>query len=147
MAKGDELMKNYPWRLIRLGLIPAVTVLSIVAGCAPTKITTGTFVQVKRLGSDLQRGVSTMMDVRRVLGAPKGFGNAMFPFDPNPREVWFYDDIEATDYSSEGEGVLRVHLRQQVLLVFFESEREVFDGYMWFSNAGTAEEVQQKSYP
>ena len=30
-------------------------------------------------------------------------------------------------------GILRMDVRQQILLVFFEEG--VFDGYMWFSNA------------
>jgi hypothetical protein len=140
MGEGDEMMWNHPWHTGRWGLFLTLTALFIVAGCAPTKVTTEAFVHVNRLGSDLQRGVSTKMDVHRILGAPTGFGNAMFPTDPNPREVWFYDDVEATGYRSEGKGVLRVHVRQQVLLVFFE--RGVFDGYMWFSNAGTAEEKE-----
>jgi hypothetical protein len=109
----------------------------LVAGCASQKATTGAFVQVSLIDTELRRGVSTKMDVNRVLGAPKGFGSAVLPTDPNPREVWFYDDIELTDFKSEGEGVLRVNVRQQVLLVFFK--KGVFDGFMWFSNAGKAE--------
>jgi hypothetical protein len=103
-------------------------------------MTTGAFIQVNRLDNELQRGVSTKMDVQQILGAPEGFGSAILPTDPKPREVWFYDDIEATDFKSEGEGIMRVKVRQQILLVFFE--KGVFDGYMWFSNAGTAETQQ-----
>lgn len=109
---------------------------ALVAACAPTKVTTGAFTQVGRLENELQRGVSTKMDVRRVLGAPKGSGSAVLPTNPKPREVWFYDDIEVTGMKGEGGGVIRVNVRQQILLVFFE--REIFDGFMWFSNAGVA---------
>ncbi len=108
----------------------------LLAGCAPSKFTTGAFTQVNRLESDLQRGTSTKMDVRRVLGAPKGMGNAVFHPDPTPRAVWFYDDLEMTDSQSVGGGVLQVWIRQQILLVYFKDE--VFDGFMWFSNAGVA---------
>jgi hypothetical protein len=73
------------------------------------------------------------MDVQRALGAPKGLGGAVFPTDPKRREVWFYDDIELTDFKSEGERGLKANVRQQVLLVFFK--KGVFDGFMWFSNA------------
>lgn len=134
------MMRNHPQNPGRWGLFLALTALYIVGGCAPTKVTSGAFVHVNRVGIDFQRGVSTKMDVQRILGAPTGFGNAIFPTDPNPREVWYYDDIEVTDIKSEGEGVVRANVRQQILLIFFK--REVFDGYMWFSNAGTAEAKQ-----
>jgi len=121
-----------------LSLVLAFLASVLVAGCAASqKVTTGAFVQVNLLDTEFRRGVSTKMDVQRVLGAPKGFGSAVLPTDPNPREVWFYDDIELTDFKSEGQGMLRVNVRQQVLLVFFE--KGVFDGFMWFSNAGKAE--------
>lgn len=75
------------------------------------------------------------MDVRRVLGAPKGMGGAVIPTDPVAREVWFYSDIEITGMSG-ATGVVRANMRQQILLVFFQ--REVLDGFVWFSNAGVA---------
>ncbi len=103
---------------------------SLLVGCAP-KVTTGAFTQVSRIESELHKGVSTKMDVRRVLGTPKGSGNAVLPIDPKPREVWYYEDIEVTDIKLEG-GLYRANARQQILLVFFNEE--VFDGYMWFSN-------------
>lgn len=116
---------------------------ALAAGCAPKKVTTGAFTQLSRLESELQRGMSTKMDVQRVLGAPDGFGNAVLPvgvkmsFDPKPREVWYYSDIELTGMKGEGGGVIRVNVRQQILLVYFDEG--VFDGFMWFSNAGAAE--------
>ena len=58
------------------------------------------------------------------------------PTDTKPREVWYYEDIEATDYKSE-EGILTMSMRQQILLIFFE--RGVFDGYMWTTNAAKVE--------
>lgn len=77
------------------------------------------------------------MDVKRVLGAPEGFGNAILPTDSKPRDVWYYEDIELTNFERDVGGVFRVNMRQQVLLVFFK--KGVFDGFMWFSNAGKAE--------
>lgn len=116
-------------------MLSIVLVGALIAGCAPKK-TTGAFTQVSRLETEMQRGVSTKPDVRRVLGTPNGFGSAVLPTDPRPREVWYYDDIEVTDTKVERGGVIRANVRQQILLVFFE--REVFDGFMWFSNAGVA---------
>lgn len=117
--------------------------VTLVAGCAPKKVTTGAFTQLSRLESELQRGVSTKMDVQRVLGAPDGFGSAALPvgpkfsFDLTLREVWYYSDIEVTGMKGEGGGVIRLNVRQQILLVYFDEG--VFDGFMWFSNAGPAE--------
>jgi len=117
---------------------------ALVAGCAG-QATTGAFTQTNRIAGELQRGVSTRMDVRRVLGTPKGSGNAVFPFptDWKPREVWYYEDLEVTDVRKEGMdgkggGIWRASVRQQILLVFFE--KGVFDGFMWWSNAGDAKE-------
>ena len=125
--------------LAGLGLLSVLFASAPVAGCA-TKVTTGAFTQVGRLEGELQRGISTKMDVRRLLGAPKGTGGSALPPDSRPREVWFYQDIEVTDIRSEGKGILRMNQRQQVLLVFFE--KEVFDGFMWFSNAAVATVAQ-----
>lgn len=64
---------------------------------------------------------------------PSGSGSALFPPDSKPREVWFYQDLEVIDTKNQGHGVVRANMRQQILLVFFE--KEVFDGFMWYSNA------------
>lgn len=118
------------------GMVSMVLVGALITGCAPKKVTTGAFTQASRLETEIQRGVSTKADVRRMLGSPNGFGSAVLPTDPRPREVWYYDDIEVTDTNVQRGGVIRATVRQQILLVFFE--REVFDGFMWFSNAGAA---------
>jgi hypothetical protein len=107
----------------------------LMAGCA-AKVTTGVFPPVDNLEKQIQRGISTKMDVQKLLGAPDGLGSALFPIDPHPRKVWYYDDIETTDFQSEKGGILRVNVRQQILLVFFKNG--VFDGFMWFSNSGMA---------
>jgi hypothetical protein len=71
------------------------------------------------------------MDVRRVLGAPKGMGGAIIPAYRMQREFWYYEDIEMKDIKKV-EGVLKVNMRQQVLFVSFD--KGVYDGYMWFTN-------------
>lgn len=120
------------------GLFLIFSVSFITGGYAQEgkKFTTGAFVNVNRLDTDLQRGVSTKMDVRQMLGAPNGMGGASLPTDPKQREVWYYASIEMKDMKRE-EGVFKVNMRQQVLLVFFE--KGVYDGYMWFTNTGKAE--------
>jgi hypothetical protein len=122
-------------RFTCLGLFLIFLVYFIPAGYAQEvkKFTTGAFVHVNRLDTDLQRRVSTKMDVRRVLGAPKGIGGAIIPSDPDHkhREFWYYEDIEMKDIRKE-EGVYKVNMRQQVLFVVFD--KGVYDGYMWFTN-------------
>lgn len=113
-----------------------VLVATLLAGGCATQATTGAFTKVRRIDSDLQRGVSSKMDVQRVLGAPKGLGHAVLPLDPRPREVWFYDDIAVKDARGEP-GVIRIQVKQQILLVFFE--KGVFDGFMWYSTEDTVE--------
>ena len=118
------------------GLILATFLFFLLAGCVPQKVTTGAFTKTGGLDTELQKGVSTKMDVQRVLGAPDGFGGSVLPTDPRPREVWYYGDIEGTDIKME-EGIWTMILRQQILLIFFE--KGVFDGYLWSTNAGEGE--------
>ena len=107
--------------------------MTLLTGCAPNRLTTGAFTQVARIDSELERGVSTKEDVQRILGPPKGGGSAIVPPDRGLREVWFYDDIELLNVTSPKPGIMKMDVRQQILLVFFQEG--VFDGFMWFSNA------------
>ena len=105
----------------------------LLIGCAPKRVTTGAFTQVARIESEFKRGVSTKEEVRRVLGPPKGGGSAILPPDRRQREVWFYEDFEVRNITSPKPGILRMDVRQQILLVFFNEG--IFDGHMWYSNA------------
>ncbi|HEX9136232.1 MAG TPA: hypothetical protein VF905_04700 [Nitrospirota bacterium] len=114
-----------------------VLICLLLSGCSQQIVThfenptTGAFTEVNSLERNLKRGVSTKSDVRQVLGAPMGSGNAVFPTDPTAREVWFYQDIQLTDIKGL-EQIIRINVRQQILLVFFK--KEVLDGFMWYSN-------------
>lgn len=129
-----------PQPLSSYGLIVTLFLAALMGGCThpSSKVTTGAFTQVSRLESELQRGVSGKMDVQRLLGTPKGYGHTILPTNPTPHEVWFYDDIEITDITGEESGNFRAQVRQQILLVFFEREKGVFNGFMWVSNSGRA---------
>ena len=97
---------------------------------------TGAFTKVSQIEKELKRGVSSKAEVRRVLGTPKGFGASLLPLNlPErlQREVWYYEDIELKDAKFQEGGAIQARYRQQVLVVFFDGE--VFDGYMWFTNA------------
>jgi len=122
--------------LLWLCLIPFACF--ILGGCVKevTQVTTGAFVNVNRLDTELQKGVSTKMEVQRMLGAPNGMGGAIFTIDPKQREIWYYENVQMKDIKRE-EGVIKMNVQQQVLLVFFE--KGVYDGYMWFTNVGMVE--------
>jgi len=128
-------MEGLKWHLSWTACL-AFFLFQLLLGCAATKATTGAFTNVSNMDQQLKRGVSTKTEVQRLLGAPNGFGSSVVPTDPSPREVWYYEDIEATDYKSE-EGMMTMNMRQQILLIFFE--KGVLDGYMWTSNSGKVE--------
>jgi hypothetical protein len=100
-------------------------------------VTTGPFRDLAGLDAALQRGVATKADVRRTFGIPNGGGAArFFSFGGDERELWYYEDIEATGVTS-ADGVMKFRMRQQMLIVMFKSDR--VDGYLWTSNRDTAE--------
>ena len=111
----------------------------LIAGTAlaEREVRTGAFSQVERIEHELQRGTSKKADVQRLLGAPSGLGEGVFPPDYKPHEVWYYEDIELKNIERDESGGMRGNLRQQQLLIFFEGE--VMSGYTWTSNAGELE--------
>jgi hypothetical protein len=111
--------------------------LLLIASCTPRSVTIGAFGQVDRIEGLLSRGVSTPADVQRVLGTPTGSGGAIVTTDGEPREVWFYGDIQAGNIRTEPGRLMYMDVRQRTLLVFFH--RGVFDGFMWYDYSGTAE--------
>jgi hypothetical protein len=82
------------------------------------------------LKTDLQRGISTQDDVRRIFGEPTGSGDMqlLLPTNPVRRDVWFYEDLELSFDKKEKRNIFQ----QGVLLIFFNGER--YDGYWWFSH-------------
>jgi len=110
-----------------------------LAACAetPQRVSTAeAFRDTRLLETQLKKGVSTMEDVRRVLGEPTGSGAVFLAsVQQNPQEIWFYQDIELTDIKSSP-GQLDLKIRQQILVVFVRDR--LFDGFMWFSNADAA---------
>lgn len=95
---------------------------------------TGAFRNLGAIEATLLRGVTSKADVRRELGIPNGSGAARFAYVGNDeREIWYYEDIAMTGAKSVDK-VLRMDMRQQILLVIFKGE--VVDGYLWTSNSG-----------
>lgn len=118
----------------------------VLAACAAENadraLTMGAFTAVDRIEEELQRGVSTKADVERILGKPNGSGAAFLAgvefvltgAGEKHDTIWVYENHEANVIDSKG-GVLRLHLRMQYLTIYFRGDR--FDGFFWFSNAGT----------
>jgi len=78
------------------------------------------------LTTTLVRGVSTAADVRAALGEPTGRGAALLPTADGGRTVWFYERMQVNIL------VKPYDIKQEVLMVFFD--KDVFDGYLWFSS-------------
>lgn len=115
-------MENRMLRHITMELIAA----SLLFGCATT-MRVGTPPRTDRL-KELTVGVSTVSDVLRALGEPRGSGAARNSVVLEPRKVLYYEYTEV-----EGQ---RIGLK--LLLVFVRDDR--YDGYLWFSSAQLIEE-------
>jgi hypothetical protein len=95
----------------------------------------GAFRNLSAIETTLLRGVTTKAEVRRQLGVPNGSGAARFAHvGDDEREIWYYEDVAITGAKSADQ-VMKMDMRQQILLVLFKGE--VVDGYLWTSNSGT----------
>ena len=136
-------MKDVPvFKRFRTLALAAVLALSASTAFAQATVGTGAFPKATLIEAQLKRGVSTKNDVQRILGVPNGSGGALLPGvgerseQVDSYQIWYYEDIEITDIKSEG-SVMNMKMRQQILAVFFKGE--VFHGYFWTSNNGTAQ--------
>ncbi len=114
--------------------LAAVASVLLCACAAPpsTTLTTGPFRDLAGLDAALQRNVATKADIRSVFGVPNGGGAAcFFSFGGDEREIWYYEDIEATGITAS-QGVMQMQMRQQILVVMFKGDR--VDAYLWTSN-------------
>lgn len=134
----------------RLALVSAAIVAviagTVAAGCVSHGVATpGAFARADRIGTELQRGVSTKADVERLLGKPNGRGMTLLPTQDSVRELWTYVHVETGAPKLEGRvfGVptVRMDSRQQDIYVFFDGDR--FDGYMWATRVGAATRTPQ----
>lgn len=104
-----------------------------LAACT-SKMVQGPFLNLPKIESELKKGVSTKMDVQRLLGAPQGFGGAIFPVTQENHDIWFYQNIVMDNIRSE-QGRTVTDMDQKILLVFFT--KNLFDGFLWYT--GTIE--------
>ncbi len=121
--------------LVMLALASGFSMLFTTSPAQAADVTIGRFPPIAAVQSVLRRGASREV-VRDALGEPNGSGHARIPPSHTPHEVWYYEDIEVEDASSQHDYV-RLDVRQRILLVFFDGDR--VDGFLWTSNKGDAE--------
>ena len=97
-----------------LTAVTTVAVCLFLAGCMTVKF--GRPPATERIEKELKPRVSTKADVLRVLGAPRGYGQALITSVGHKRTIWFYELTEAKIWSSE--------VRFKLLLVFFDGDRK-----------------------
>ena len=104
----------------------------------PDSFTQGFFPDVSELDDRLIRGSSEEQNVIALLGAPTGFGRAVLPPNHRTHDVYYYEQVEIEDMDmSGGMSNIAMDMQQRILLVFLLDG--VYDGFMWYGNAGLAE--------
>lgn len=101
-------------------LLLSAALATALVGCVPN-VMIGARPSLEHLPK-LKPGVSTEIDVVRLLGQPRGRGVARFKSEMAPRNVWFYEHVE-----TKGSDISLT-----VLLVVIHDGR--YDGYLWFSS-------------
>ena len=131
------MIKTGLHRLARMaGCTAALAAVVLLQPTVAQTTASGAFRNLAAIETTLLRGVTTKADVRRQLGIPNGSGAARFAHvGDDEREIWYYEDVAITGAKS-AEQVMKVDMRQQIILVLFKGE--VVDGYLWTSNSGAA---------
>lgn len=105
-------------------------------GVDPKKVVQGYFPATGPLETSFVRGRTSREDLLAVLGTPTGIGAAVLPPQHDNQVVLFYEDIVMDNMQSVA-GEIVVDMRQRILLVMLTAD--VYDGFMWYSNAGVVE--------
>ena len=103
-----------------LGLVVSLGSMS----CFPSTVRYGFPTQIDKLNT-LTHGTSTSADIVLALGQPRGDGVARSTIEPTPRQIYYYEYVEAGTYSGK--------IELSMLLVFVRDGR--YDGHLWFSSA------------
>ena len=122
MDSISETGRSSPVLLLARMLV-VFLLLGFLGGCA-TSLRYGSPPRVDRLGA-LKPGDSTTADVLLMLGEPRGRGATQFSPGLPPGRIWFYE-------YQEGDGKT---FRLKILLVFFDRDKDLYAGHLWFSAA------------
>lgn len=106
LAIGHEFFRSIV--LVILWVVP-------LAACS----TVGVAPNIDHL-EELSPGVSTAADILRLLGEPRGRGVARMTADFEPRDVWFYEQLQL---KAEDQFL-------RMLLVFVKDG--LYDGHLWY---------------
>ena len=106
-------------------ILALMCLLTLVA-CA-TSIKFGSPPKVDQL-TTLTPGISSVDDIRRTLGEPRGYGMARLTVYPLPANIWVYEYSEAVGN--------RMNLK--FLIVFIREN--LYDGHLWFASANLIEQ-------
>lgn len=117
-------------KLISRKLLHTLLLICSLSACTPTKGVMGPFLKLSAIETELKKGVSTKMDVQRIMGSPQGLGGAVFPVTAEEHEVWYYQNIQIDNVVSQ-QSYITMDMHQKVLLVFFT--KGLFDGFLWFT--------------
>ena len=104
-------------------LLLVLVMAGTAMGCFPSTLRHGFPPQTDKL-TTLTPGISTNADIILALGQPRGDGVARFTSEPIPRQIYFYEYVEAGTYSGK--------IGFAMLLVFLRDGR--YDGHMWFAS-------------
>jgi hypothetical protein len=131
-AVGERLSRRLPVPVLIATI--ALVIVSLAPARAEETVSAGAFTKFPALETDLKRGISKKIDVRRVLGPPKGSGHAVFPPLHQEREIWYYENMKVNIIQGkiDAKGVLQVPMRFEILQVYFDGD--VLDGFMWVAN-------------
>ncbi len=97
--------------------------LLLMAGCIDVRVRAGKRPNLDALERQLVMHVSTMDDVRALLGEPFGTGGSMLPMQDGARTTWSY-------YYEEG----TLHDDRRIFLFVYFTPDERYEGYLWFSS-------------
>jgi hypothetical protein len=111
--------RDFGTLLLVMAILPAF----LLSACVDMQFRMGKKANPEVLEKALRPGVSNTKDVLAALGEPFGKGMVMLPIThQTPRTMWTY-------YYGEGD---MKDSRFMYLFVFLD--RELYDGYMWFSS-------------
>lgn len=128
----DQRFDGYMWfgssaRVKREGGIPGLT--------TPERAEAGRFPSPQPLENQFVRGLTESKEILATLGPPTGFGGAMLPPDHRPLDILYYEGLKVGDMRLLGNEMV-IQAEQRMLIVMLD--RNVFSGFMWTDNAGTA---------
>ena len=131
------MIRPRQWVALCKLMVLTTAALLFLAGCEQPRAGTGAFRNAALVPTHLHRGVSTKTDAQALLGVPNGVGSSLFRnVAGGQRNIWYYEDDEATEMTAKG-NLLVMALRQQLLLLFFKGD--MFDGYLWVTNVTPAQ--------